>query len=225
VKVNATSSSFIDAIANALGVLIIVTLLLVLLSQYFAHKQEHQDKDVVNGQRTKVEHGRDMRIGTLCRKTIIRPWSKEYIVLSDRVVPLNKKAISEAFIMESRKNFGEISEGEWTIFLRKNIDRDIDTFELEFVPNSKAIETKYPVWLTPELETKVDEELLAGLHANSILFFFVYPSGMELFASLYPHLIQQSVLFQAVYQPSSAYKVILWRDSEQFDTFEVDYHC
>jgi len=219
-KVNATSSSFIDAIANALGVLIIVTLLIVLLSQYFTNKEQQQD-NIVNGQqRTTVEHGREFIIGeTVCRKTIIRPWSTEYIVLSDRVVPLNKHAISKA-IIETGNHWGQIDEGEWSIFLGKNINRDIDSFELTFVPDSHAIQKKYSAWQKSELET-----LLAGLPTNSILFFFVYPSGMEVFASLYPLLLQQSVIFQAIYQPDSTSEAILWRDSEQFKTFEIDYFC
>ncbi|MDM8561183.1 hypothetical protein [Candidatus Parabeggiatoa sp. HSG14] len=223
-RINATNSAFIDAIANSLGVLIIVTLLLILLSQYVANKQPlaEVEHNVVGKQDLrKVEHGRDMMVGTkICRKTAIRSWPKEYIVMNDLIVPLNKKEISKA-IITSDKSWGEIDEGKWELFRGDYKERDIDVFELEFTPNIKAIETN---WQKQNPKKRLDG-LLAELQANSILFFFVYPSGMNIFSSLYPLLLQKAVRFQVVYQPSSTSKVIIWRDSEQFDTFEIDYHC
>lgn len=216
-KIKESDISFVDAISNGLGAIIIITLLVLFFSKYAQQAQLDDTEQTHQGIAVKI-----------CRD-IIRPWSKEYILLSNRLILLDKSALGKAILDGSEDGKGvvqgNIEEGSFIFDTYRNNSRDINIFGLKFSPDLLAIEKKYPELLKSDIEKTVKELLAIAISTHSILFFAVYPSGMDVFASLYPQLLKNKVPFQAIYLTTEQNFIDLQRDPSQFQKFEIEYYC
>lgn len=216
-KVKESDISFIDAISNGLGAIIIITLLVLFFSKYAQQDQLDDEEQTPQGLTVKT-----------CRD-LIRPWSKEYLVLNNRLVLLDKAALGKA-ILDSPEDGtgliqGNIEEGSFIFDTYRDNSRDINLFDLKFSPDLPAIEKKYPSLPKSDLEKTARELLTVAKSTHSLLFFAVYPSGMDIFASLYPQLLKNRVPFQAIYLTIEQNFIDLQRDPSQFQKFEIEYYC
>ncbi len=129
------------------------------------------------------------------QRELFPPFSRFYLVIAGRIVPWDQEAVIAALAQDPERPTGRTHQGQFIWIAEPLVTRDIDTFQLRFLPDPEAIAAQTPPWRAEETDHLLAE--LKGAAGERIYpVFIVYPDGMDLFAGLYDQLHQAGLRFR-----------------------------
>lgn len=182
-----SDSAFLDVATNTLAALLIVTMLSLVTTQ----RQKHLSTTPEAQSHTSLAFMEPQR-------PLVPPWNSYFFVVEDRVVRWDLEAVVRALLSAPEVSTGGTRQGTYRLLGEPLTPHDIDTFDLDFACDRHALLADHP-----PLSASAEEAFLATLRRdyaalNTVPTFVVYASGMERFATLYPHLEQAGLRFRWV---------------------------
>jgi hypothetical protein len=206
------SHAFIDIISNTLGVLILLTLLSVILS------------GKISEIKSKIQPSDHLTIDfNMPKRNLFLPNSSYYIAISDQIVHWQVDEIAYFLLKNPDKAVGKIPTGEF-VFLdmagyteEKTIPTDIDSYKLFFTPNRKTIKNQ-SVMSKEDINALFASLKIDYIKNNIVPLFFVYPSGINIFAKLHDKIINSDIRMR--WRPAAmGNDIAIYRSKEQFQDF------
>ena len=178
---NQTDSAFLDIAANMLAIILIITLFSLVTVQHHTHSSTQADA-IQDPPLRFVEPQRDL----------FPPFSRFFFVVEDRVVAWDQSAIIDTL---STSGSGTTEQGRFRWLAEPLTPRDIDTYALNFFPERQRL-LDQPALSSNSMDAFVStlSQDYVGSHLAPV--FIVYPSGMEIFAQLYPQLQDAQLRFR-----------------------------
>lgn len=199
-----------DIISNLLGILIVVILLTALAAGSVEKSADRKDKEQNNTFEFKTS-----------RREWFPPWSEFFIVAFDRIVKWDMDRTIQWF-SEAHHAPGAAQpykiQNEMGVFLLDDIhyQRDIDTYLMRFQIDWGWWKNSNEPMDEPRMTAFIEERRLRARKARVAPAFFVYPSGMKLFARLHGEMGEHRIPFRwDTVGPGKP--IYLYRDRDQFN--------
>nr|WP_242470975.1 hypothetical protein [Thiocystis violacea] len=122
------------------------------------------------------------------RRDLFPPFSSFYFVIADRVSHWDQEAVIEALAIAPDTGAGQTWQGRFEWLPEPLVTRDIDTFQLRFLPDRQAILAREPPWSPERTERLLAELAAASASARLAPVFIVHPDGLETFVPLHERL-------------------------------------
>lgn len=177
--------AFLDIATNLLAILLIVTLFSLVGARQSSEGASQAQARPSAGARF-VEPRRDL----------FPPFSRFYFVIGDRVVRWDQEALVAVLAAAPETRSGTTGQGRFEWLPEPLVTRDIDTFQLRFIPDRRAILEREPPWTTEHGERLLAELTRESASGQVAPVFIVHPDGMETFVPLYERLQAAGLRFR-----------------------------
>lgn len=203
-----TPTALLDVATNLLAILLIVALFALI-----GHPQRQQGASQLPAD--PVSHLRFIEP----QRELFPPFSRFYLVIAGRIVPWDQEAVVAALAQDPERSVGTTPQGRFTWIAEPLVTRDLDTFQLRFLPDPQAIAAQTQAWRPEETDALLAELKRAADHRVYPVF-IVYPDGMDLFAGLYDRLQQAGLRFRWFAQAADE-PVLIGRMPAQFTHYGI----
>jgi hypothetical protein len=207
-------SAFVDVVSNTLMLVLVLTLLLVVAGLRVAGAPWSEPQAAAPEMQSS-------------RRELFPPWSRYYLVFDDYVVPLDLGAVAERLAADTLPADGRmrLAQGtvQWSDRRADYADRlavqlpvgDVDAYTLLLEPDFAAIAAAQEPFPIAEAPARIAAWAADERQHRRVPGFFVYASGMNLFAELYPELQAASLRFRWTTLKESE-PIRLYRSEAQF---------
>ncbi len=184
-KSDLAQSTFLDIAANLLAIVLVITLFSLVTVK---HQNTSATEPVV---KTDSE-----LLFIAPRRDLFPPFSVFFFVLADRIVRWDQDAVIDALHVDPQSFSGKTRQGNYQWLPEPLIARDIDTFQLDFLPDLQAILAHEPLLSDEKIDQSVTDMIEMYQNNRMAPVFIVYPGGMAIFVKLYARLQDAGVRFR-----------------------------
>lgn len=182
---NNSDSAFLDIATNLLAVLMIITVISMVTAQRASHSA--RDTQAVDEPTLKVNPRQRDRFP---------PFSQFYFVIDGRIAPLDLAPIGARLLADPETFTGAVALGHYRWLPEPITPRDIDTYQLQFSLDPAAVSAHIPEFSRASLADLIAELEAVYASERRAPVFIVYPSGMDVFAEIYPALSTAALRFR-----------------------------